>query len=292
MGFKNIIIGIVLLFAAIPCYSVRIEDQLRDAISGYDAEIGVAAIFGKDTVCLNCEKLYPLASVMKLPQAVAVLDYMQRNGIGLGTVVDVRVSDMKKDTYSPMREKYPNGLKISVANLIRYSIEESDNNACDILFDRFVAPHGVTDFLRSLGIEDMHISKTENDMHCNIPTTYNNASTPLAMAELLEYVYSESNCLTPEFRNFLVNTLLNCKTGATQLKSGIGKGASIAHKTGTGAMNSEGRMICMNDAGIVVLPDGSHYSIAVFVKDSAETTDTNSRIISEISAIVYDYFCR
>ncbi|MFR6429750.1 MAG: class A beta-lactamase, partial [Parabacteroides merdae] len=44
-----------------------------------------------------------------------------------------------------------------------------------------------------------------------------------------------------------------------------------------------------NDIGFVLLPDGRTYSIAVFVKDSEESFAENSKIIADISRIVYEY---
>ena len=45
----------------------------------------------------------------------------------------------------------------------------------------------------------------------------------------------------------------------------------------------------INDIGFVILPDGSRYVVAVFVKDSKENMETNAKIISDISAAIYRY---
>ena len=42
-----------------------------------------------------------------------------------------------------------------------------------------------------------------------------------------------------------------------------------------------------NDAGIVIMPGGKKYYIAVFVTDSSETDEENAAIIT-ISRMVYD----
>jgi hypothetical protein len=67
------------------------------------------------------------------------------------------------------------------------------------------------------------------------------------------------------------------------------KGVVIGHKTGTGDLNAKGQQIGCNDIGFVLLPDGRTYSIAVFVKDSEESFAENSKIIADISRIVYEY---
>ena len=44
--------------------------------------------------------------------------------------------------------------------------------------------------------------------------------------------------------------------------------ARIVHKTGTGFPSAEG-VQDMNDAGIILMPDGSHVIIAIFTKQSS-----------------------
>ena len=54
---------------------------------------------------------------------------------------------------------------MSVGELLRYSVSESDNNACDILF-RYIGGVEVVDkYIRTLGITDFKIEATEEDMH-------------------------------------------------------------------------------------------------------------------------------
>ena len=45
--------------------------------------------------------------------------------------------------------------------------------------------------------------------------------------------------------------------------------------------------ICINDIGIVVLPDGSHFSLAVFVFDAACSPERCEEIIAGIAGAVY-----
>ena len=76
---------------------------------------------------------------------------------------------------------------------------------------------------------------------------------------------------------------------AAHAKALLDKGVIVGHKTGTGDCNAKGQQIGCNDIGFVVLPDGHTYSIAVFVKDSEESSPENSKIIADVSRIVYEY---
>ena len=62
--------------------------------------------------------------------------------------------------------------------------------------------------------------------------------------------------------------------------------AVIGHKTGTGFTTPLGGITALNDCGYVNLPDGRHYSIAVFIADSPYSTQATAKIIADISSIV------
>lgn len=128
--------------------------------------MGVAIIAdGKDTVTIENNRRYPLMSVFKLHQALAVGDYCKRHQLSFDTLLTVDSTDLQPNTYSPLRDRYPHGGKFSLKQLMEYTLHLSDNNACDILF-KFTGGPAVTDrYIRSLGINDFSIQYTEDDMH-------------------------------------------------------------------------------------------------------------------------------
>ncbi len=84
--------------------------------------------------------------------------------------------------------------------------------------------------------------------------------------------------------------MVECQTGQDRLVAPLlDKKVTVGHKTGTGDLNAKGQQIGCNDIGFVLLPGGRTYSIAVFVKDSEENNQANSKIIANISRIVYEY---
>lgn len=286
---------ILILSVIIPslyAQSFSLETQLKQAIEGKKAEIGIAVIIdGKDTVTINNQAHYPLMSVFKFHQALALVDYMNKKGLSLETQIPITKSDLKPNTYSPLRDKYPQGgIKMSIADLLRYTLQQSDNNACDILFHyQEKGPKAVNDYIHSLGIRDCAIVATENDMHQDLDLCYQNWSTPLAAAELLE-IFRKKELFANKYKEFIYQTLVECQTGQDRLVAPLAnKGITIGHKTGTGDRNAKGQQIGCNDIGFVILPNGRSYSIAVFVKDSEENSQTNSKIIAEVSRIVYEY---
>ena len=273
------------------CQSVPLETQLKEAIKDKKAEIGIAVIIdGKDTITVNNDIHYPLMSVFKFHQALAVADYITKQNQSLDTLLKIEKSDLQPDTYSPLRDKYPQGeIEMSIADLLRYTLQQSDNNACDILFNYQGGTDAVDKYIHSLSIQDCAIVGTESAMHEDLDLCYQNWSTPLAAAELLE-IFRREPLFAKEYKDFIWQTMVECQTGQDRLVAPLlDKGVIVGHKTGTGDLNAKGQQIGCNDIGFVLLPDGRTYSIAVFVKDSEESFAENSKIIADISRIVYEY---
>lgn len=77
--------------AAQACDLDRLADTLAAIVEEYPGEIGVAVITGEgDTVAVNDYNKYPMMSVFKLHQALAVCRDFDLRGISLDTAVTVR----------------------------------------------------------------------------------------------------------------------------------------------------------------------------------------------------------
>ena len=209
--------------------------RLKKVIKDKKAEIGIAVILdAQDTVTVNNDDRYPLMSVFKFHQALAVADYLDRNGLTPDTEIFIPEEELVPDTYSPLRKEFPEGeISLSVSRLLEYSLQLSDNNACDILFEHTGGPAATDRYVRSLGLCNFAIAATEQQMHDDPQTCYENWSTPLEAAALLELLVTEQ-ILTPTLREMILQNLINCKTGADRLPKPLsGTGAVIGHKTGT-----------------------------------------------------------
>ena len=88
----------------------QIEQRLETYIKAQNARIGVAVIInGTDTVSVKGKRYFPMLSVYKFPQAIAVADYCDRHDISLNDSIGISADELKPDIWSPMRDKY--GLK-------------------------------------------------------------------------------------------------------------------------------------------------------------------------------------
>ncbi len=288
---RSFIVFLCLVPTLLFAQQTQLETQLKEAIKGKKAEIGIAVIIdGKDTVTVNNDIHYPLMSVFKFHQALALADYMGKQKQSLETRLPIKKSDLKPDTYSPLRDKYPQGgIEMSIADLLKYTLQQSDNNACDILFDYQGGPDAVNKYIHSLGIRECAIVGTETAMHEDLNLCYENWTTPLAAAELVE-IFRKKPLFPNVYKDFIFQTMVECQTGQDRLIAPLlDKKVTVGHKTGTVDLNAKRQQIGCNDIGFVLLPGGRTYSIAVFVKDSEENNQANSKIIADISRIVYEY---
>lgn len=288
------ILFLLCALSLVSCTSSSKNEELRKSIAKIirdkNATIGVALIIdGKDTLTINNDFHYPTQSTYKFPLAIAVLDYMHKNNIPLEYKILIKQEELLPHTWSPIRDEHPEGdFEMSMADLLKYTVSQSDNNGCDILF-RFVGgTEEVDKYIRSLGVNEFAIAATEEEMHGPWEVQYTNWSTPYTAACVLE-IFRTKEILPEEFHQFLWKTMVETTTGLNKIKAFLPEGTVVAHKTGSSARNSDGLNAAENDIAIIQLPNGNYYSLVVFVADSIEDSDTNCRIIADISKAVYDY---
>lgn len=286
-----LILSIFICTPIVQAQTKSLTEQIRTIIRDKEAQVGVAVILNsKDTFTVNNNCRYPMLSVYKFHQALAVADYLNRNHLPLETQLYITQKDFHPDTYSPLRDKYPEGnISLPVSKLLEYTLQLSDNNACDILFNYIGGTEAADKYIRSLGLKEYSIRATEHEMHQDLDLCYSNWSTPLEAVRLLE-IFLNRSLFANEYQEFIKRTMIECGTGKDRLPEPLLETkAIIGHKTGTSDRNARGEFIGINDIGFVCLPDGQHYSIAIFVKDSKESMSNTTHIIADISEVVYRY---
>lgn len=270
-----------------PCYEGQKKlKAVERLIEGKDAEIGVAWMEGNAMNSVNNERLYPLMSVFKLHVAVALLRDMQRRGAAVDTTLNITPEQMRKDTYSPLMKLHPDGhFSITLPQLIRYAIAESDNNAADILIAMAGGIDSVNRKIHEAGIRNCHLSETEASMHDAPINSYANWSTPESVVWLLRKLY-DGKLLSGEYDRCIKQALAATTTGPDKIKAGLSPGMTLAHKTGTGFRQPDGTKTADNDAGVVTTPDGRQVTIAILIKDSRMSDADNASLMAEITRII------
>jgi beta-lactamase class A len=258
-------------------------------LSTKKADVGVAvlALEDGDTMSVNGDKMYSLMSVAKFPQALLLLHQLEARGQSLDTPIMFTSADLTVRTGSTLRKDHPGAsIRLPLREALRYSIGQSDNITSNKFFEIEGGPAAVEDYVHGLGISDVHI--VTDYRHLGEDAAHDNTGTPRALVRLLEKFY-RGQLLRDSSQSLLWKLMVESTTGPDRLKGELDD-AEVAHKTGTSGTDSTGAIIAMNDIGIITLPDGRHFAIAVFVSYSRETPAETAAIISHLCKTAWDYF--
>jgi beta-lactamase class A len=268
-----------------------LRTKINRIIASAKGRVGVAVIGLKenDTLTFNGTGKFPMFSVFKFPIALAVLDKVDKGKLLLTQKVNVRKKDLPPNTWSPLRDKYPRGNKnITIDELLINTVSLSDNNGADILLRLLGGPDSVNQYIQSLGIHDVVIAVTEQQMASSEGRYLSNWSTPFAMTELLRMFYA-GKILSPGSTGYLWKLMVNAGRGRGRIKGLLPEGTVVAHKPGTSGMYN-GISIATNDVGIVMLPNGKNFAIAAFVAEAPAEEDACEAVIARISRAVWEYY--
>lgn len=264
----------------------RIEQAAASAKGRVGA--GVMLLETGESIYSNQNEQFPMQSVYKLPIAMAAMRQIDNGNLKLEQKIRVEKEDfVRKGMASPLRDKNPNGTEVSVAELVRLSVSESDGTASDVLFKLAGGAEAIQKFLEEIGVKEMIVANTEKEIGSDWETQYRNWASPEGAIALLRALHERRGGLSETSQAYLLKVLTEATTGPKRLKGLLPKGTPVAHKTGTGGTRN-GITGATNDIGIITLPNGKHLAIAVFVSDSSADEATRERVIAEIAKIAWD----
>lgn len=285
---------LLLMILLIPQFS-EAQDSLKKQIVEIAKQskgivgVSVLGIETRDTLNYNGNSRLVMQSVMKLPIAMAVLNRVDKGKYKLGQKMKVGKSDMYPNTWSPMRDKYPEGTEITLGELLSYMVSQSDNDACDFLLKKLGGTQTVMDYLQGLGIKGINIVASETDMRKAWEVQYTDWCKPAEVVRLLDLFY-QGKALSKSSNDFLYKIMTETTTGPKRLKGLLPADAVVAHKTGTSGTNEDGLTPATNDVGIITLPNGKHLAIAVFVCNSKADEATRDLVIAQIAKAAWDFY--
>lgn len=271
--------------------SDKLRKEISQIISAKNATVGISirSIEDNDTLSINGNLNAPLMSIFKFHIALTVLDQVDQGRLSLTQKVFVKKEYLHADTWSPIRDEYPNGeMYLTLDQLLRYTVSHSDNNGCDILINLLGGTETVQKFINKQRIGDFTIKVNEEQMR-TWDNLYMNTSTPLATTDLLEKFYN-NQILKKNTTQYLYQIMVETSRGSTWMKAGLPDGAELAHRTGISGTNENNLRVAMNDVGIVKLPSGKHLIISVFLKNITEKKEDTEKIIADITKATWEYF--
>jgi beta-lactamase class A len=261
-----------------------LQSQFEQIAPAAKGRVGVAAqlIESGETADLRGDEHFPMHSVYKLPISMAVLQRVDRGELKLDQQVKVEPSDfVRTGMYSPVRDKYPAGAELTIVELLRYTISESDGSTNDVLMKLIGGPGSVMAFLKEIQVPDVQVVNYEKEIGRDWETQYQNWATPKGALALLVALQSQKK-LSRESQALLLKLMTESIPGAKRLKGELPAGTVVAHKTDTGGTRN-GITSATNDIGIITLPDGRHLAVAAFVSDSATNDDMRDAVIARLA---------
>jgi beta-lactamase class A len=291
-----------------------------------DGVVGVGALHvesGQRASVRGGER-FPMASVYKLPIAIAFLRDVDAGRASLDQTVSYGASDLRPGlANSTINARLRAGkAAATVRELLAAMLMESDNTASDLVMRLAGGPGGVMARLREAGIEGMEVSRPEGQMTLDYwgvadapPATQwsletfkrlrekvtpaerraaaerfasdrRDTAAPDAMATLLARL-QKGELLAVGSTRLILDLMTRTTTGPRRIKGLLPAGTPVAHKTGTGG-DTAGVNCCTNDVGIVTLPDGTHLAVAVFVRSSPQDLVARERAIARLARAAYD----
>jgi beta-lactamase class A len=242
--------------------------------------------------------------------AIVVLKNAEEGKLDLAEALPVSEDDLRP--VGSVEARWKPGMKLSIEDLCRRMIVESDNSAVDLLLRRLGGPKAVQARLEGIGVKGIDISISElslmaipkgvkelpADEKCSpaclkkrvaaVPdadrkkalaafrTDARNTASPEALGAMLVRL-QKGELLRTESMAKLTPWMTESQTGRNRIRALLPKETSTASKTGTGYG-------CVNDAGIVTLPGGKgHIALVVFVKHSKEPTEKVEKAMAEIA---------
>lgn len=296
MKYHIWLISVICLIIGVSCNrtsrssETSLQKELYELVDSVPGTVGVAFVSDGDTVTVNNGVHFPMMSVFKMHEALAVADKLEKQGISLDTLLSVNEAELDHNTWSPMLKEYTTeSFTIPVGKLMEYAVTKSDNNASNLLFRHIVSPTETDAYIRSIATDTtFRISYSESEMQANHALSYCNYTSPLSAALLIKQVMDEP-VVGKNYQDSIRQYLSTVTTGQDRLGSVV-EGSDVmlfAHKTGSGFRNEAGELMAHNDVGYFRLRDGRSYALAVLIRDFAGTDAEASAIIADISRLVY-----
>lgn len=269
------------------------------------------------------DETFPQQSVSKLWVALAVLQAVDRGQLQLDRTVTM-VPEDRSVFYQPIasRIRGPDGLSITVADLMRHALIESDNAANDRLIRELGGAAVVTRAIADKRLQGVAVGGTERDMQtrtagltwrpeygqtwifkharAQLPdevrdqalATYlanpPDGATPDGIVKALGAL-KRGELLSPSSTAFMLGLMGEARTGTMRLHAGLAPGWSLAHKTGTGP-DWRGASVGINDVGLFTAPDGRTFAVAVMIRQTKQGAEARHRLMRNVAHAVEAYW--
>ncbi|MBW4596616.1 MAG: serine hydrolase [Brasilonema angustatum HA4187-MV1] len=221
---------------------------------------------------VNGSSTFSAASTIKIPILIAFFQDVDAGKISLDEILTMS-KQMVVGGSGDMQYK-PAGTQFTIIEVATKMMTISDNTAANMLIHRLGGIETLNQRFRNWGLTTTTIRNPLPDL------SGTNTTSPKELGKLIGMV-NKGNLVSVASRDRILNIMR--RTVRNQLlPTGLGSGATIAHKTGDIGTT-------LADAGLVDMPTGKRYVVAVMVQRPNNDPRAEKLIIS-ISRAIYQQF--
>ncbi|MGB3267934.1 MAG: serine hydrolase [Microcoleus sp.] len=212
------------------------------------------------------------ASTIKLPILAAFFQAVDEGKVRLDQVLTLKQEHIAGG--SGEMQDDPPGKKYSALEVARKMIVISDNTATNMMIELLGGAEILNQHFAAWGLRATVLRNNLPDLEGT------NTTSPKDLINIIAQV-DRGNLVSVKSRDRMFQILRQTQNDSL-LPRGLGEGSVIAHKTGN--INT-----MLADAGMVDLPNGKRYLVAVMVKHPPETEKSAQTLIRDISRMSYRY---
>lgn len=254
-----------------------LQKKIRKELASYKGIAGIVIVDLRTgwKISFNENKLFPSASLVKIPIMAASLRASQEKKINLNDKIILK--NLDKVQGSGMLKEMPEGTSLSVGELIEVMVTQSDNTATNMLINILGFDY-LNNYFKELGLENTNLSRKMMDFKYR-RVGIENYTTPKDMAFILEKIYRKQPL--GDRASLQCLNLLSQQKYNDRIPAKLPPDTVVAHKTGLE------RNVC-HDVGIVYTDNGD-FLICVLTKHPS-TSKLSKRFISRIALETYNYY--
>ena len=220
----------------------------------------------------NGDTTFASASTIKVPILVAFFQAVDEGRVRLDQMLTLRAEDIVGGS-GEMQEQAP-GTKYSALEIAKKMIVVSDNTATNMMINLLGGAELLNQHFATWGLRATVLRNNLPDLEGT------NTTSPKDLINIIAQI-DRGNLVSVKSRDRIFQIMQQTKNDSL-LPKGLGEEAIIAHKTGN--INT-----LLADAGMVDLPNGKRYLVAVMVKHPPDTEKPAQSLIRDISRMSYRY---
>ena len=220
----------------------------------------------------NGDTSFASASTIKVPILVAFFQAVDEGKVQLDQMLTLKSEHIVGGS-GEMQDDAP-GKKYSALEVAKKMIVVSDNTATNMMIELLGGAEVLNQHFATWGLRATVLRNKLPDLEGT------NTTSPKDLINIVAQV-DRGNLVSVKSRDRIFQIMRQTQNDSL-LPKGLGEGAVIAHKTGN--INT-----MLADAGMVDLPNGKRYLVAVMVKHPPETEKPAQTLIRDISRMSYRY---